>query len=324
MEPLLQVQHLKIYYSTAYGVFKAIDDVSFTLKKEETFCLIGESGCGKSTTALSIMRMLGDHARIEGGRILLENVDLLQLGKKELKQIWGKKIFIIFQDPMTSLNPVMKISNQIREVLIRKENKPLRKREVMERGMELLKQVDISDPKRVMDQFPHQLSGGMKQRVMIAMGVCLNPSLLILDEPTTALDSTIQFKIIELIRNLKTERKMSQILITHDFGVAAKLSDRIAVMYAGKIVEQGRYLVLLKEPVHPYTQGLFKSIVKPESKSAYLETMPGTLPNLSQLPKGCYFESRCKISKSICREHEPPLRDLGNEHLVACHQIDSE
>jgi peptide/nickel transport system ATP-binding protein len=324
MDPLLQVQNLEIHYSTAQGIFKVINDVSFTLKKEETFCLIGESGCGKSTIALSIMRMLGDHAKIAGGRILLDNIDLLQLGQNEMNKIWGRKIFMIFQNPMTSLNPLMKISDQIREVLIRRENGKLKKREVIEGGLELLEQVEVPDPKRVMGQFPHQLSGGMNQRIMIAMGVCLNPNLLILDEPTTALDSTIQFKMIELIWNLKAKKKISQILITHDVGVAAKLCDRVAVMYAGKILEQGRYTVVLKEAAHPYTQGLFKSIVTPKSKSAVLETIPGILPDLSQLPKGCYFENRCKISRSICQEQQPPLRDIGNEHFVACHQINIE
>lgn len=324
MEPLLQVQNLKTYYFTANGIFKAVDDVSFTLRKQETFCLIGESGCGKSTTALSIMRMLGDQARIVGGKILFENEDFATLSKKELRRIWGKKIFIIFQDPTTSLNPVMKIKNQIKEVLIRKENKSLTNSEITERGIQLLSRVDIPDPKEVLEQFPHQMSGGMKQRVMIAMGICLNPNLLILDEPTTALDSTIQFRIIELILKLKEDHKMSQILITHDFGVAAKLSDQTAVMYAGKIVEQGKYIDLLKEPAHPYTQGLLNSLIKRNRKVTHLECMPGFLPSLSNTLQGCYFQDRCKISTPICKETQPKLIDLGNEHLVACHRLISE
>ena len=321
MEPLLQVKKLKTFYFTINGVFKAVNDVSFEVTKEESFGVIGESGCGKSTLALSIMRMLDNAARIVSGKILIENEDIVGMSKRQLKQIWGNKIYIIFQDPMISLNPVMKIRKQICEVLIKKEGRSLTKKEVIEKGIQLLRQVDISDPERVLNQFPHQLSGGMKQRIMVAFGLYLNPNLLILDEPTTALDSTVQFKIVELIRNLKIKHKMSQIIITHDFGVAAKLCDKMAVMYAGKIVEQGEYISLLRGAAHPYTQGLFNSIIKPGIKINYIETMRGSLPSLSELPEGCYFERRCSISKQICREVEPKLVDLGDEHFVACHRI---
>ncbi len=321
MESLLRVENLGVYFYTLRGIAKAVDNISFTVRKEEFFGLVGESGCGKSTTALSIMKMLDESARIVSGRIILGNEDIVRLPKRRMRRLWGQKLFMIFQDPMTSLNPVTRIKAQIEEVLRRKAGRSLRREEVIERGSQLLQQVDIPDPERVLNQFPHQLSGGMKQRVMIALGIALNPDLFLLDEPTTALDSTVQFKIVELLQNLKVKHKMSHILITHDFGVAAKLCDKIAVMYAGKIVEQGKYLTLLRHAVHPYTQGLFKCIIRPGTNRTYLETMQGSLPSLYDLPQGCYFEQRCEISKSICREKEPKLTNLGDEHFVACHNL---
>ena len=322
MEPLLRVENLKASFFTLRGVVKAVDDISFTVKREEFFGLVGESGCGKSTTALSIMRMLDETARIEG-KIILGNQDIVKLSKRNMRPLWGKALFMIFQDPMTSLNPVMKIQDQMAEVLGRKEGRSFGKNELLAKGKELLERVDISDSERVLGQYPHQLSGGMKQRVMIAMGIALNPDLLLLDEPTTALDSTVQFKIVELLLHLKVRYKMSQILITHDFGVAAKLCDKIAVMYAGKIVEQGKYMSLLREPAHPYTRGLFKCIIKAGTNRAYLETMQGYLPSLYDLPQGCCFQPRCEISKPECLEKNPMLTDLGEEHFVACHQFRS-
>ena len=321
MALLLRVENLSTYFYTIDGVFKAVDDVCFTIKKEESFGLVGESGCGKSTTGLSIMRMLGDTARIVKGNIIFENEDIVGVDKKRLREIWGKKLFMIFQDPMTSLNPIMKIKKQLEEVIIRKQGQQASKNDLFEIEAQLLKQVELPDPERVLNQYPHQLSGGMKQRVMIAMGIFLNPSLLILDEPTTALDSTVQFKIVELIYRLKTKHKMSNLLITHDFGVAAKLCDRIGVMYAGKIVEQGKYSVLLEEPSHPYTQGLFECIIKPGEKVEYLVGLKGSLPSLTNLPGGCYFRERCGIAKPICRKTQPELVNLGDEHYVACHQV---
>ncbi len=320
MESILRVEELKTYFLTLGGVIKAVDDVSFEVKKDEFFGLVGESGCGKSTTALSIMRLLDDTSKLEG-RILLGEQDIVRLSKRQMRHLWGKKLYMVFQDPMTSLNPVMRIKDQIGEVFRKRGEKAIKTGEIMERGRELLDQVDIPDSDRVLNQYPHQLSGGMKQRVMIAMGIAISPDLLVLDEPTTALDSTVQFKIVELLLNLKTKYRMSQIIITHDFGVAAKLCDRIAVMYAGKIVEQGKYVNLLKEPAHPYTQGLFRCIVKKDQKTDYLETMKGYLPSLNNLPKGCYFEKRCVISKPLCKEERPGLIDIGDEHFVACHHF---
>jgi peptide/nickel transport system ATP-binding protein len=318
MEPLLQVENLKTYFNTVRGVVKAVDGISFSVRKEEFFGLVGESGCGKSTTALSIMRMLDDTARIDG-RMIFKGKNIAELTRRQLRQLWGKSLFMIFQDPMTCLNPVMRIMGQLGEVFRMREGRWLSKKEATRKGVDLLRQVDILDPERVLEHFPHQLSGGMKQRVMIAFGIALNPDLLLLDEPTTALDSTVQFKVVELLLNLKVKYKMSQILITHDFGVAAKLCDRIAVMYAGKIVEQGRYVTLLNQPKHPYTEGLFECIIKPGIKKDYLETMKGYLPSLYDLPKGCYFEPRCEMRKETCSQKEPVLVDLGDEHLVACH-----
>jgi peptide/nickel transport system ATP-binding protein len=320
MESILKVEELKTYFYTLGGVIKAVDGINFEVKREEFFGLVGESGCGKSTTAFSIMRLLDDTSKLEG-RILLGEQDIVKLSKRQMRHLWGNKLYMIFQDPMTSLNPVMKIKDQIAEVFRKREGRALRTNEIIEKGCSLLGQVDIPDSERVLNQYPHQLSGGMKQRVMIAMGIATSPDLLLLDEPTTALDSTVQFKIVELLLDLKRKYKMSQIIITHDFGVAAKLCDRIAVMYAGKIVEQGRYVTLLKEPAHPYTQGLFKCIISNTQKKDYLDTMKGYLPSLYNLPQGCYFEQRCDLSKSICRLEAPVLMDVGNEHLVACHHV---
>jgi peptide/nickel transport system ATP-binding protein len=320
MDSILKVEQLKTSFFTMRGVVKAVDEISFEVKKEESFGIVGESGCGKSTTALSIMRLLDDTVRIEG-RILFNEKDIVQLSKGQMRQLWGKGLYMIFQDPMTSLNPVMRIGDQIAEVLNKKENRGVKASEIIERGCQLLAQVDIPDSMRVLNQYPHQLSGGMKQRVMIAIGIASNPDLLLLDEPTTALDSTVQFRIVELLLNLKKKYRMSQILITHDFGVAAKLCDRIAVMYAGKIVEEGKYLTLLKEAAHPYTQGLFKCIIDRNQKRTYLETMKGYLPSLYHLPRGCYFEERCETSESICRDESPALIDIGDGHLVACHHF---
>ena len=320
MESILRVEALRTSFLTLGGVLKAVDDVSFELRKDEVFGLVGESGCGKSTTALSIMRLLDDTAKLEG-RVLLGDQNIAQLSKRQMRHLWGSKLYMIFQDPMTSLNPVMRIKDQIGEVLRKRGGRALTDDEIRERGRELLDQVDIPDSDRVLNQYPHQLSGGMKQRVMIGIGLAIHPDLLVLDEPTTALDSTVQFKILELLLNLKTKYRMSQIIITHDFGVAAKLCDRIAVMYAGKIVEQGKYVTLLKEPAHPYTQGLFKCIINNRKANDTLETMKGYLPSLYNLPQGCYFRERCEISKPICKEERPVLVDIGNEHLVACHHF---
>jgi peptide/nickel transport system ATP-binding protein len=319
MEKILEVKNLQTYFYTNSGVLKAVDNVSFKISKEETFGIIGESGCGKSTVALSIMKMLDYSARIVGGHIKVGNKDIVKIKKKRMCDIWGKNIFMIFQDPMTSLNPVMNIYDQIKEVIVKKEEKKLKKEVILHKSYELLESVKIIEPSRVLKQFPHQLSGGMKQRIGIAMGLYLNPILLILDEPTTALDSTVQFKIIELIKDLKIRRKMSQLLITHNFGVAAKLCDKIAVMYAGKIIEYGKYQNIFQEPTHPYTIGLFKSVMNDDEETEYLETIKGAPPSLAKLPEGCYFRERCKIAKPICKKKEPKIQKIAEEHFVACH-----
>lgn len=321
MESMLAVENLRVYFYKTDNVIKAVDGISFAVKKDEVFGLVGESGCGKSTTALAIMRMLADTAKIVEGKIELDKEDITRVRRRNLRNIWGKSVFMIFQDPMTSLNPVMTIKDQFEELLRVKEGRKLPKGELQQRCEHLLRQVEIPDSERVLSQFPHQLSGGMKQRVMIAFGIALHPKLLILDEPTTALDSTVQFKIVELLIKLKKEHRMSQVLITHDFGVAAKMCDKIAVMYAGKIVEQGTYMTLLKKPRHPYTQGLFKCIIKSDTQTDYLETMEGSLPSLLDLPKGCYFEKRCNMSEDVCREKAPALIRIEGDHFVACHKV---
>jgi oligopeptide/dipeptide ABC transporter ATP-binding protein len=318
MEWILKVEDLKVYFNTLGGVVKAVDGVSFNVKKEELFGLVGESGCGKSTTAFSIMRLLDDTS-ILYGKILLGDKELVKFSKRQMRRLWGNKLYMIFQDPMTSLNPVMRVKDQIAEIFRRKEGRALKVNDIIEKGCNLLEQVEIPDSVRVLNQYPHQLSGGMKQRVMIAMGLATNPDLLLLDEPTTALDSTVQFKIVELLLGLKKKYRMSQIIITHDFGVAAKLCDRIAVMYAGKIVEQGKYVTLLHEPAHPYTKGLFKCIITKDQEKDYLETMKGYLPSLYELPSGCYFADRCPVVLPICRNEMPVLVEVGSEHFVACH-----
>jgi len=322
MGPLLEVTNLKVHYFIKNGILKAVNGVSFQIDRNESMCLVGESGCGKSTVAFSVLGMLDENAKIVEGQILFEKEDLRRLSRRQFaKSVWGKKVFVIFQDPMTSLNPVMRVKEQIEEALLKKEAGSLSRKQLMEREIQLLHEVEINDPRTVLEQFPHQLSGGMKQRVMIALGICLDPDLLILDEPTTALDSTVQFKIVELVRRLKMDHGMSQLVVTHNFGVAAKLCDKIAVMYAGKIVEIGKYVTLLREPLHPYTKGLFKCIIDTEQRADSLETISGSVPSLFMLPQGCYFVNRCKSASAICMEREPKLLDIGNEHLVACHNL---
>lgn len=321
MTDILTVNNLVTYFHTIDGLFKAVDGISFTIGQEETFGLVGESGCGKSTTGVSIMGMLEGSAKIMNGNILFNGIDICKASNRQTRNLWGKDMFMVFQDPMTSLNPIMKIGKQLEEVINRKYESKITNKELYLKKQEILKQVGIQDPERIIDQYPHQLSGGMKQRVRIGMGVFINPKLLILDEPTTALDATVQFKIIELIHNLKKKHKMSSLLITHDFGVAAKLCDYIGVMYAGKIVEKGRYTAMLNNPTHPYTKGLFNCIIKADKQPEYLTTLKGFTPSLSALPKGCSFQSRCNKVMPICKEEVPQFVSLGEDHQVACHQI---
>jgi len=315
---LLEVKNLKVYFHTREGTVKAVDNISFTLEKNETLCLVGESGCGKSVTALSIIGLISNPGKIENGQILFEGIDLVKLKKSELRKFRGTKISMIFQEPMTSLNPSLKVGFQIVELLLEHFN--VSKTEAKNLAVEFLKKVKIPDAVGTYDKYPHQLSGGMRQRVMIAMALISKPSLLIADEPTTALDVTIQLQILELIRDLKNSLGTSVILITHDMGVVANLADKVAVMYAGKIVESGEVFEVFENPLHPYTVGLLGSIPKLDTpKNSRLVSIPGNVPRLINPPRGCRFHERCSKKLEICEIAEPPEKTIGNSnHKVAC------
>ena len=318
---LLHVKNLKTYFYTFEGIAKAVDDISFYLKKGETLGLVGESGCGKSVTAQSIMRLIPEPpGKIVNGKIDFDGIDLVQLDMEEMRNIRGKRISMIFQEPMTSLNPVYTIGNQISEMFILHEK--LSKRESWKKSIEMLKKVQIPAPEKRVQEYPHQLSGGMRQRAMIAMALSCNPEILIADEPTTALDVTIQAQIIELMLQLKEDFNAAIILITHDLGVVAEIAQRVVVMYAGKVVEEGQTITIFEEPKHPYTQGLLKSIPKLGERSMHgrerLKEIEGIVPSLYGLPPGCSFYPRCPKAMSICQEHPPELIDIGEKHRVSC------
>jgi oligopeptide/dipeptide ABC transporter ATP-binding protein len=318
---LLQVQGLKTYFYTFEGVAKAVDDVSFYLNKGETLGLVGESGCGKSVTALSIMRLIPDPpGKIAQGEILFAGINLPDLTMKQMRGIRGKRISMIFQEPMTSLNPVFTIGDQISEMFVLHER--CSRRESWERAVEMLSAVKIPAPEKRVHEYPHQLSGGMRQRAMIAMALSCNPEILIADEPSTALDVTIQAQIIDLMMDLKEDFDAAIMLITHDLGVIAEIAQRIVVMYAGKVVEEGRTTTIFEDPRHPYTRGLLKSIPKLGERSQYgrqrLQEIPGIVPSLYELPPGCSFYPRCPESMAMCQESVPKLVDTGEAHLVRC------
>ena len=318
---LLQVRGLKTYFFTFEGVAKAIDDVSFYLNKGETLGLVGESGCGKSVTALSIIRLIPEPpGRIVSGKILFDGVKILELTLKQMRNIRGKRISMIFQEPMTSLNPVFSIGDQISEMFVLHEK--CSKRESWERSVEMLKAVQIPSPEKRVHEYPHQLSGGMRQRAMIAMALSCNPEILIADEPSTALDVTIQAQIIDLMMHLKDDFDASIMLITHDLGVIAEIAQRVVVMYAGKVVEEGQTEAIFEDPKHPYTRGLLKSIPKLGERSRYgrqrLQEIPGIVPSLYELPPGCSFYPRCPESMAMCQGSVPELVDIGNAHRVRC------
>lgn len=320
---LLEVKGLKTYFYTDYGVIKAVDGVSFGLNKGETLGIVGESGCGKSMTALSIMRLIDRPGKIVSGEVLFQlndvggPVDLLMLSKKHMRSIRGKKIAMIFQEPMTSLNPVFTVGNQIAEVVSIHGDVP--KKEIRNKTIEMLRLVKMPEPEKRINDYPHQLSGGMRQRVMIAMALACNPDVLIADEPTTALDVTIQAQILELIEELQEKLGMAMIIITHDFGVVAEVADNIMVMYAGKSAECAPSKDLFRNPSHPYTQSLLKSIppLKKLEKGTKLCTIPGTVPSLANLPKGCSFQDRCAEAFNRCREEDPELY-FRNSHGTRC------
>jgi len=319
--PLLQVQNLKTYYFTDDGIVKAVDGVDFEVYPGEVLGLVGESGCGKSVTSLSIMGVIEPPGKIMDGKILFDGKNLLEMHEKEMAQGRGKNIAMTFKQPQTSTNPVFTIGEQISEVL--KIHSTLSKQELQRRTLELLQMVGIPDAHRKINAYPHEMSGGQAQRVMIAMALALNPQLLIADEPTTALDVTIQAQILDLMRELRSRTGTAVILITHDLGVIAEMADRVAVMYAGRIVEQADVSTLFSTPRHPYTQGLIESVPVLGQIKEELATIPGNVPNLVDLPPGCRFAPRCTARETygieICNLFEPDLQSAGKpDHLVRC------
>ncbi|MBU7032459.1 MAG: ABC transporter ATP-binding protein [Theionarchaea archaeon] len=316
-DALLEVQNLKTQFFTDDGIVKAVDDVSFSIGKEETFGLVGESGCGKSVTALSIIGLISwPPGKIVGGKILFQGEDLVQKTEKQMQKIRGCKISMIFQEPMTSLDPVFTVSNEIMEVI--QLHQGLNKEKAEKKAIEMLKIVGIPEPERRMKEYPHQLSGGMRQRVMIAMALSCNPKLLIADEPTTALDVTIQAQILRLMDQLKKEFSASVLLITHDLGVIAQQCDNVAVMYAGEIVECGHVEAIFDNPLHPYTVGLNRAIPRLDVETDRLEIIEGTVPDLIEIPRGCRFHPRCPYVMDICREKHPEIREEESHHLNRC------
>ncbi len=316
-EKLLEVRDLQVQFATEDGLVPALDRVSFHLREGETLGVVGESGCGKSVTALSIMGLIPPPGRVVAGSITLSGVSLLDKSEVELRQIRGKDIAMIFQEPMTSLNPVFTVGDQITEAISLHQG--LRRPEAWQRAVAMLKLVGIPSPEKRAGEYPHQLSGGMRQRVMIAMALSCNPKLLIADEPTTALDVTIQAQILALLKKLKQELGMSIMLITHDLGVVAEMAQRVIVMYAGKIVEQADVKDIFRSPLHPYTQGLLRSIPSLGQTKQRLYAIEGMVPNPVRLPAGCRFNPRCPYATEICREREPVLRAIGSR-LVSCWQ----
>jgi peptide/nickel transport system ATP-binding protein len=318
---VLEVKNLQTVFFTNSGLFKAVDDVSFEVRRGETLAIVGESGCGKSVSALSVMRLVPDPpGRIVGGTVLLEGTDLLALNEAKMRQIRGNRISMIFQEPMTSLNPVMRIGDQIAEAV--RLHRSMTAKETWAKAVEMLRLVRIPEPARRAQEYPHQLSGGMRQRAMIAMALACRPALLIADEPTTALDVTIQAQILTLVLDLQKELGMALILITHDLGVVAQTAQRVIVMYAGKKVEEADVETLFESPRHPYTRGLMASIpavLNSGAKAdARLAEIPGTVPSLTRLPPGCAFAPRCSLAIPRCRQEYPPLQDWSGGHLAAC------
>ncbi|MEH7013512.1 ABC transporter ATP-binding protein [Neobacillus niacini] len=317
MEKILQVKDLQVSFSTYGGEVQAVRGVSFDLHKGETLAIVGESGCGKSVTSQSIMRLIPDPpGRIIGGEILFNNMDLIKLKEPELRKIRGANISMIFQDPMTALNPTLTIGEQIMEGIM--EHEKITRADAKKAAVEMLQLVGIPSPHTRLKQYPHQFSGGMRQRIVIAMALVCSPDVLIADEPTTALDVTIQAQILELFRDIQKKTGVSIILITHDLGVVAQVADRVAVMYAGKIVEIGSRREIFYRPQHPYTMGLLQSVPRLDIEKAELVPIPGTPPDLFSPPVGCAFAARCKYSMEVCERVYPVQSSLSNNHHVDC------
>jgi len=320
MSHLLEVTNLETHFPTRAGLVRAVDGISFHLDAGELLGLVGESGCGKSITALSIMRLIAPPGKIVSGEVLFDGKNLLKLSDSEMRQIRGDDVAMIFQDPMTSLNPVFTVGEQIAEALRLHRN--LSRKDARAAAIEAMREVSIPDPARRVDDYPHQLSGGMRQRVMIAMALACDPKLLIADEPTTALDVTIQAQILELLDELRRSRELAVLLITHDLGVVAEVADRVAVMYTGRIVEEAPVEELFARPRHPYTEGLLRSVpkltIEHVAKKVRLETIEGTVPSPTNLPPGCHFAPRCPHRMPRCTEEEIPLYELEGDVKVRC------
>jgi oligopeptide/dipeptide ABC transporter ATP-binding protein len=344
--PLLEVSGLSVRFDTERGPIQPVNDVSFAVYPGQTLALVGESGSGKSVSALSILRLIPEPpGRIVGGRVILEGRDLLKLSEREMRSVRGKDIAMIFQEPMTSLNPVFTIGDQIAEAV--KLHQRVTSRQAYEIAEQALREVGIADPARRIHEYPHQMSGGMRQRVMIAMALACRPKLLIADEPTTALDVTIQAQILELLRKLQRDTGMSILLITHDLGVVAENADVVAVMYASRVVEYAKVEDLFDRPTHPYTEGLFRSVPRLGARAGRLDTIPGTVPNPAKFPSGCKFHPRCPRTRQaaaaaaspqdvaevaaggekfnvlrLCKMMEPGLKEVRSAHWGACHLVD--
>ena len=319
-EHLLQVSDLRVYFDGDAGTARAVDGVSFEIYPKETLGLVGESGCGKSVTVFSILKLLqSPPARYAGGEVRFRGANLLAMSEEELRSVRGRLISMIFQEPASSLNPIMTIGRQITEAIL--EHRKMSKAEAKELAIQMLGRAGIGSSSQRFDAYPHQLSGGLKQRAMIAMALVCRPLLLIADEPTTALDVTIQAQILDLLRELRNEYEMSVLLITHDLGVVAETCDRVAVMYAGKIVEYVPVAGLFERASHPYTLGLFRSLPSLGPRRASLPMIPGVVPDPLDFPSGCRFRTRCELAEELCKE-EPPLREIAPGHLAACHFAD--
>lgn len=316
-ERILEVKNLKTHFQTFMGTVKAVDGVDFYLDKGKLLGIVGESGGGKSVTGFSLIRLIESPGKIVNGEVLFYGDDLLKKTEKEIEKIRGKEISMIFQDPMTSLNPLFTIQEQMEEVL--KLHSNLNEKERFAKCVELLRSVGISNPEDRLKSYPHELSGGMRQRVIIAISIALNPKLIIADEPTTALDVTIQAQILKLLKKLVAENKNSLILITHDLAVVSEMTDEIIVMYCGKIVEQGQTSEVINNSYHPYTRGLLDSIPRFGEDKLRLDTIDGIVPNMFDLPNGCYFAPRCKYKKEICEVEQPSKIEITNGHYAACH-----
>ncbi|TYL85501.1 ABC transporter ATP-binding protein [Bradyrhizobium rifense] len=326
MAPLLEIKGLKTHFSTDDGILQAVDGIDITINRGETLCVVGESGCGKTVTAMSILKLIAmPPGRIAAGEIIFEGRDLVPLTSNQLDEIRAKEIGFIFQEPMTSLNPVLTVGEQIAESLRRHEN--VTRKQALERTIEMLKLVQIPNAEGRVHNYPHQFSGGMRQRVMIAMALACKPKLIIADEPTTALDVTIQAQILDLLQDMKERFGMAVMLITHAMGVVAETAQRVVVMYAGKVVEEADVDALFADPGHPYTQGLIRSIPRIDLDSAHktrLEAIGGSVPILINPPVGCRFAPRCKFAMDVCTDKEPLLRQIAPGHRMACHLGDTQ